>query len=244
MRKGYAALLLIGIACAPQHREPTTAKVREVSLRCPVSGYIYSPGDTVPITADARGFENPVVEFEVNGTIIARDTSPPFETMLVIRKGERGSKRLVAMATDLDGGAARSAPIDMSIGPPDLMQQEMTDSDVLVADDPWQGQQPTVTLQAPKRGSVFCRSSSLQLIANVRAMAAPVKRVDFEIDGRTIATMTKPPFIHTWSSIAGRHSVTARATDTEGRVGVAPRVMFLIIEPAASPETLPVNEPQ
>lgn len=202
----------------------------EVTLRCPTAGVVYSPGDLVPIVASIHGLADPIVEFAVNGTLLARDTSPPFEATFRIGKGERGSKRLVAIAKSPGGQVTRSAPMDIGVGPLDLIYGEMTSDDFLVGGGVLDGQQPLVTLQEPLSGAVLCHVRSVRFVAEVRDGAAPVARVDFEIDGKAIATLTKPPFTYRWEPpTAGRHVAAVRATDAEGRIGVTRRAMLLVI---------------
>jgi hypothetical protein len=182
------------------------------------------------MVASVHGLDEPVVEFEVNGTLLARDIAPPFEATFQIGEGERGSKRLVAIAKSPGGRVTRSAPMDISVGPLDLIYREMTSDDVFVGGGVLDGKQPQVTLQAPSNGAVLCHVRSVQFVAAVRAGAAPIARVDFEIDGKPIATVTKTPFTYRWEPPAdGRHVAVVRATDTEGRVGFTPRVMLLVI---------------
>lgn len=61
----------------------------KMTLRCPVPGYVYIPGDVVPVAADVRGLDTAVVEFEVNGTSIARDDSELLARVLTCRSVER-----------------------------------------------------------------------------------------------------------------------------------------------------------
>ena len=88
-------------------------------------------------------------------------------------------------------------------------------------------------LSSPAHGTVFCHPASIALVAAVTPVAAPIARVDFEVDGRPIANVTKPPFVFMWNRPSlGRHAVAVRATDTESRIGVT-RILVLVTGSAA-----------
>jgi hypothetical protein len=83
---------------------------------------------------------------------------------------------------------------------------------------------PTVTLTSPAANSSI--SGSAELSATASASGRSISSVQFLLDGEPIgAPVTSPPYSIDWpigSTSAGRHYLSARATDSEGLVGTAP----------------------
>lgn len=83
---------------------------------------------------------------------------------------------------------------------------------------------PTVSLTAPSAGSL--QRGSIALAASASDDVA-VSRVDFRVDGASIATSTAPPYTATWDSTAlpdGAHVLSAAAYDAAGNSAVSPGV--------------------
>jgi len=166
----------------------------------------------------------------VNGTMIARDDKPPFETTWLAR--DPGTVHVEARARSSSGATARSASTDITVAPLGLVFQELNGDDI--GADLKTGKEPTVVLTSPAHGTVFCHPVPIALVAAITPTAAPIARVAFEVDGRPIATLSKPPFAVTWPQPSlGRHAVAVRATDTDGRVAATPRVLILVTRRAA-----------
>lgn len=103
---------------------------------------------------------------------------------------------------------------------------------------------PTITLAALPSGSL---NRSTTLTASVTA-AAGVTRVEFLVDGSTIATVTTSPYTTTWDTTGvsdGNHTLTARVTDAAGATATTQGVTIAVnnhpvIAVALSPsETFP-----
>lgn len=224
-----AVLAAVTPGCANEHRA-SAASSATVILRCPDPAGAYAPHDLVPIAADVRGLSASSVEFLVNGTVIARDDKPPFETTWLAR--DLGTMHVEARARSSSGETARSAGMDITVAPLGLVFQELNGDDI--GADLKTGKEPAVLLTSPAHGTVFCHPAPIALIAAITPTASPIARVEFEVDGRPIATLSKPPFVFTWPQPSlGRHAVAVRATDTHGRVAVTPRVLILVTGRAA-----------
>jgi len=102
---------------------------------------------------------------------------------------------------------------------------------------------PSVTLIQPASGSYLASGASVTLAAAASDFAADgstglVSSVQF-FQGATplgIATLNSGFYAYTWSNPpAGSYSITARATDSEGAVGVSAPVLFTVLSGNGSP---------
>jgi hypothetical protein len=218
------ALSAFASGCAKE-RSASGGNSVTVALRCADTVIAYAPRDSVPIVANVRGARAAVVEFFVNGKEIGRDATAPYEA--IWRASDLGTARVEAIARESNGEVMRSAPIDVVIAPLSLAFQELNGDDI--GADLKTGKEPAVLLSSPDSGTVFCQPGSISLVAAVKPVAAAIDHVDFEVDGRAIATIRRPPFAFRWSNASsGRHAIAVRATDTEGRIGVTARSMILV----------------
>lgn len=222
-------LAAVAPGCANERRA-SAASSTTVVLRCPDPSGAYAPRDLVPIVADVRGPNTSSVVFLVNGTVIARDDKPPFETTWLAR--DLGTMHVEARARSSSGETARSAGMDITVSPLSLAFQELSVDDI--GADLKTGKEPVVLLTSPAHGTVFCHPAQIAVVAAITPTASPLARVDFEVDGRPLATLIKPPFVFTWPQPSlGRHALAVRATDNQGRVAVTPRVLILVTGRAA-----------
>src|SRR4051794_21894872 len=80
---------------------------------------------------------------------------------------------------------------------------------------------PTVSLSSPPTGTVY---RTVPLTATATATAG-VTRVEFLVDGASIATITATPYTTQWDTSAvgdGAHTITARVTDANNAVATTP----------------------
>jgi hypothetical protein len=84
---------------------------------------------------------------------------------------------------------------------------------------------PTVTLTNPAAEATLSGTATLTATANG---PAPIASVQFLLDGQPIGTpVTTPPYTMQWtigSTPAGKHYLSAQATDSKGFIGTAPAV--------------------
>jgi len=81
---------------------------------------------------------------------------------------------------------------------------------------------PVVTLTSPSNDA---RVKGVVPVSATAVGASPVTRVEFYADGTLLGTDTSAPYETSWDSATvadGPHALTARAYDTEGRVGTTP----------------------
>lgn len=100
---------------------------------------------------------------------------------------------------------------------------------------------PTISLAALPSGSL---NRSATLTASVTA-AAGVTRVEFLVDGSTIATVTTSPYTATWDTSGvsdGDHTLTARVTDAAGATATTQGVTVAVNNHPVVQVTLSPNE--
>ena len=88
-----------------------------VSLTAPADGASFRRGTVVTLTADARDGGSGVarVAFIVDGSQVGVDTTAPYAVSWNTRKASVAQHRLTAVATDMAGNAATSAPVTVTI---------------------------------------------------------------------------------------------------------------------------------
>ncbi|MFZ0160051.1 MAG: fibrinogen-like YCDxxxxGGGW domain-containing protein [Kineosporiaceae bacterium] len=78
---------------------------------------------------------------------------------------------------------------------------------------------PTATITSPSGGAPVWGQVAVTIDA---ADDAAIARVELLVDGSAVGAATQPPYAVTWTANAvGPHTLTARATDTSGNVGVS-----------------------
>ena len=78
---------------------------------------------------------------------------------------------------------------------------------------------PTSTSSAPKLDGLSAGSSVAGEVSLSASIPAGTSKVDFQVDGTTVATVPAAPFTATWDSFSvanGAHSLAIRATDAAG----------------------------
>jgi len=78
------------------------------------------------------------------------------------------------------------------------------------------GTPPSVSLTSPAAGAVVAGSINLTAAASDNVAVA---RVDFLVDGKTVGSVSTPPYVFSWNSQSvgdGTHAVVARAVDEAG----------------------------
>ncbi|WP_413452409.1 glycoside hydrolase family 97 catalytic domain-containing protein [Georgenia phoenicis] len=93
---------------------------------------------------------------------------------------------------------------------------------------------PQVVVTAPAADAVVTAGSDVTLTAEAEDVDGEVARVDFVVDGETVASVDTAPFTATWTDPGvGLHSVVAVATDDADDVGYSGPVSFWV-EPGSA----------
>ncbi|OJT18181.1 hypothetical protein BO221_42635 [Archangium sp. Cb G35] len=204
-------------------QETDTVPPDEVVLTAPAPGATVT--GTLTLTASASDNHGVVaVDFFDGETLIGTATWSPFSMSWNSRNGPNGGRTLTARARDAAGNVGSSPPVTVTAA-----------NDLSV---------PVVTLTAPASGSRLSR------VVEFSAEASDpegVTRVEFYVNSRMVGSDTSAPFscqCDTMLSSADNASLTARAYDAAGNVGVSAPVVASIVYELVPPSvslTAPVG---
>ncbi|TLM76934.1 chitinase C-terminal domain-containing protein [Microbulbifer harenosus] len=171
----------------------------EGSISAPLNGSVLTQNDSVIISVSASDPDGHVttVEFFVNGSLIATDTSAPWESSWTVAAA--GPATFTARIVDNDNLSVTTAPVSITV-----------DEDVVVGPVA-----PSISLTSPANGSSHTTGTSLTISANATDSDGSVSKVEFFVDGDLIATDTSAPYSTQWVATLGDHTVTAVATDND-----------------------------
>lgn len=179
-----------------------------VSISSPSDQASFPASYSVNITATASDdFGVSRVAFYQNGSLLGQDTSSPYAYNWTGISA--GFYLLEAVATDVYGRTATSAPVNITVTNNAL---------------------PVVSLTAPTNGQSFVAPATIALAATAVDPDGTVILVEFFGDGGKVGEDASEPFTTTWSSVigGGNHTVFAVATDSVGqRATSAPVVITL-----------------
>jgi hypothetical protein len=167
-----------------------------VSITSPASGANYVTGATVAIAATAADVDGTVasVEFFVDGTSIGVKTTAPYTANYT---SVAGSHTLTAKATDNSGATTTSAPVTINVS---------------------NNIPPTVSITAPANGANYMTGDVVSITATAADADGTVASVEFFVDGASIGVKTTAPYTASYTSVAGAHTITAKATDNLGAI--------------------------
>jgi subtilisin family serine protease len=175
-----------GIRKAADNTAPT------VALTSPANNTTVSGNVALTATAaDNIGVTS--VEFSVDGTVVATDTTAPYTGSWNSLASTNGTHTITARAYDAAGNSTAST-VNVTLNNPDTTI-------------------PVVSLSAPQNGTTV--SGTVSINANASDNVG-VTKVVFSVDGATVATDTTAPYSTPWNttSIAnGSHTITAKAYD-------------------------------
>jgi RHS repeat-associated protein len=94
---------------------------------------------------------------------------------------------------------------------------------------PTVNQAPTVSVAAPVQGALFAAGASVPISAGAGDSDDGVSRVEFRVDGTSLATLSSPPYSTRVTTLSpGTHSLVAIATDTRGTSTTSAAVTFSV----------------
>ena len=199
-----------------------------VSITSPASGVTVRPMVPLTIKASATAVAVDgtieVVKFYVDGVLIGRDKSAPFEQVWL--QPQLGMHILIAVAQDDNDSKGISAPVTIKVAP---------------------NMPPTVSLTAPANGTSYVADpAAVTLIANATDDLA-VARVEFFADSISLGAKSSPDaplgssYSFSWMAPVGSHSLYAIATDNEGLSTKSAAVGITVTAPPPPPP--PQNDP-
>jgi regulation of enolase protein 1 (concanavalin A-like superfamily) len=172
-------------------------QVPAVSLTSPSPGSTFTSGANITMSANASDPEGRLerVDFFGGATLVGTDLSSPYS--VVWSSVPAGAYTLTAVAVDRDGGQATSAPVSITVNPPN--------------------QPPTVSITAPLPGATFVAGATITVAASASDPEGRMGRVDFYSGTTLLASDTTAPYSVAWGAVpAGSFVLTAVAVDLDG----------------------------
>jgi len=190
------------ISLAPPGSPPS------VAITAPANNASFTAPATIAIAADATDSDGTVakVEFFNGATKLGEDTTSPYSFDWTVVP--QGSYTLTARATDNFNQSTTSAPVSITVMPPNTVP-------------------PSVTITAPANNTSFMAPATINITADAADTDGTVTKVEFFNGATKLGEDTDSPYAFTWSNVPlGTYSLTAKATDnmtattTSAAVGV------------------------
>ncbi|MGH2897750.1 MAG: Ig-like domain-containing protein, partial [Solirubrobacteraceae bacterium] len=169
-----------------------------VSITAPAGGASFNAPATVSIAAAASDDGSVAkVEFFNGATKLGEDLTAPYA--YAWGGVPAGTYSLTARATDDTGKTTTSAPVGITVRPPNVA--------------------PTVSITSPAPGTVFPWWSNITINATASDGDGTVTKVEFWRNNTKLGEDPTAPYSYTWvRASSGKHTLTARATDNGGAV--------------------------
>lgn len=168
-------------------------------------------GLSVPLAAGASDTDGSIsqVEFLVNGSVVATDTTAPYTANWV--SATPGTFAVQARATDNLGSTALSQPVDAAIV----------------------NLPPTVALTAPVNGSTAPLGTTVTLQVNATDTdVGTISKVEYYNGTTLLGISTTTPFSLNWSpTTLGSVTFTAKAYDAYGASATSSPITFSVVRP-------------
>jgi len=169
-----------------------------VTITVPTKGQLFISPGVIAISATANDSDGTVskMEFYANGSLIATDTSAPYD--FVWSNVPSGEYTISAVAYDNWGAIRTPAPASSIVN-------------VIVND------RPTVALTGPANGEVVTSPSPIIITADAADTDGSVSKVEFYADGALVGTDTVAPYSVSWSPAQTKvYTLSAIAQDNRG----------------------------
>ena len=204
---GNSASLAVTYTYEPPNVPPS------VAITAPANGAAFTAPASFTVAANAVDSDGSIVrvEFFSNGVLAGSDSDAPYGIDLAGLA--TGSYTLTARATDNRGGVTASAPVTVTVGPPNVL--------------------PVVTLAVAGGTPPVFAPATVALTATASDADGTIAKVEFLRNGNVEATVTTAPYTATLTGLAaGAHVLTARATDDRGGVTTSAAVTFTVTTPS------------
>ena len=181
-----------------------------VTITSPTNGQTFPPGTNILIQASAADTTGTItqVQFFTNSVPIGTVTNAPYEVLLT--SVAAGSYVLTATATDSTGASASSPPVSITVG----AQTNLP---------------PTVVITEPTNGARFPSNATITVTANANAPGGEISKVEFFLGTNSVGVVLAPPFQVSLSNLRpGTYSLTAKATDNNGRTATSSPVSISV----------------
>ncbi len=180
-----------------------------VSLTFPNGGQTFNAPANITVSASAADSDGTIsrVDFYQGFILIGSSVSAPYA--IDWQNVSQGSYSLTAVATDNASLHTTSAPVSITVNPPDVP--------------------PTVSLTSPTSGTTLWTPGNVTLTANAADSDGTVSKVDFFQGSTLLGTATSAPYSFTWvNPPLGSYTVTAVATDNAGMATTSTTVSITV----------------
>ncbi len=180
----------------------------EVTIISPSTNSIIITGSTLVINATASDKNGNVtkVEFFVDGTSVGIDSITPYSANYIAVEGKH---TIEAVATDNQKARTTSASINIEVKT---------------------NIEPEVAIITPTTNTKIITGSTLVINATASDANGNVKKVEFFVDGKSIGIDSVIPYTANYIGIAGKHIITAVATDNQKGVTTSTNVSIDVID--------------
>ncbi len=196
----------------------------DVTLAAP-NGVSYKAPATIALSATAVSSDPsaPItrVLFQAGTSVLAVLGKPPYD--FTWTNVPAGTYTVTAMAINLKGASATSAPVNLSV--------------TAGGNTP-----PTVQLTSPANNAGYNAPTDVTLTANAFDSDGTVAKVEFYNGSTLIGTATAVPYTLQWSNVGpGKYVITAKATDDQGAATASAPVTITVNAPPTISLTAPQN---
>jgi subtilisin family serine protease len=181
-----------------------------VAIASPAAGASFTTPASVVIDATASDTDGVVqqVDFYVDGALVGSDAAEPYS--FTWSGGALGSHTLTAIATDNTGATTTSAPVFVTVTPPNTA--------------------PSVSISSPANGAAFTAPASIVVSASASDSDGTVASVEFFANGNSLGIDASAPFTAGLSGVAAAtYVLTAVATDNSGETATSAPVTIAIL---------------
>ncbi len=189
------------------------------TIVAPTAGQVFHAPGAISISANASDSDGTVakVEFYANGSLLATDTSAPYDHAW--NNVPAGTYTISAVAYDNRGAIRSPAPASSIVS-------------VTV------NAKPTVALTAPADGTVVTSAAPVTISADAADSDGSVSKVEFYVDGALVGTDTLAPHSVSWTPVGPKaYGISAVAYDNRGATTAsAPRTFTLNGPPSVAIE--------
>jgi hypothetical protein len=209
--------VISGILFDPSGTAPPPANVPPtVTLNAPSNGASFVAPAAISLSATANDSDGTVtsVAFYAGAQLVGTSTSSTNPRTATWNTSLTGTFQITAVATDNSGATTTSAPVSITIAPPNVP--------------------PSVTLISPANGATYVTPASISLSANATDSDGSVTSVAFYAGAQLVGTSTSStnPRTATWNtSSTGTFQITAVATDNSGATTTSAPVSITITAP-------------
>lgn len=191
-------------------------------MTAPLNGANYTAPANITLIANASDPDGSIalVEFFQNGVLLGGTNFSPYRFNWL--NVPTGLYTLTAKATDNRNGTATTAPVNISVTPPNAP--------------------PAASLTSPAAGASFYAPASIVLSANASDSDGTVTKVEFYQGTTLLGAASSAPYTYVWAGVAaGSYTLSAKATDNFGSVTTSTPVTVTVIPNA--PPTVGLTSP-